>query len=80
MIPLPWIKDVLTESDGETYDHIRVLAVVAVVIGLGLQVWVVVRPINPQSFDFQAFGVGLAAMFTGVGVALKLKPEAKTEA
>jgi hypothetical protein len=75
---MKWLKDALTESDGESYDHIRMLAVLAVVIGLALQVWVVVRwagP-SPQAFDMQSFGLGLGAVFAGVGAALKLKPEA----
>jgi len=78
---MKWLKDALTESDGESYDHIRMLAVLAVVIGLALQVWVVIRWTGPapQPFDFQAFGLGLGATFAGVGAALKLKPESKQE-
>jgi len=70
------MKDMCTETDGESYDHIRILAVLSIVVGLALQVWVVVRPDGPQPFDMLAFGTGLAAVFGGVGVALKLKPEA----
>ena len=71
------LMDMLTESDNSTVDAIRVLALVAVIIGLALQIWVVVRWIGPapQPFDFQAFGIGVGALFGGVGVALKLKPE-----
>ena len=72
-----WIKNALTETDGETYDHIRILAALSVIVGLALQVYVVVRPEKAQPFDMLAFGTGLAAVFGGVGVALKLKPEAK---
>lgn len=74
---MKWIKDALTETDGESYDHIRMLAVLAVVIGLALQVWVVIRWFGPapQPFDFQSFGLGLGGTFAGVGIALKLKPE-----
>ena len=71
---MSWFKDLLTDVDNQTYDLIRVLAVVSVVIGLSLQVWVVIRWHAPQAFDFQQFGIGLAAMFGGVGVALKLQP------
>jgi len=72
---MKFIRQLVTDVDNQTYDLIRVLAVLSVVIGLGLQVWVVIRrgP-APQPFDFQAFGIGLAAMFGGVGVALKLQP------
>ncbi len=71
------LMDILTESDNRTVDAVRVLAVLAVVIGLALQVWVVIRWVGPapQPFDFQEFGLGLGAVFAGVGAALKLKPE-----
>ena len=71
------LTDFITESDNATLDAIRLLAVIAVVIGLSLQVWVVIRWVgpSPQLFDFQAFGLGLGAVFAGVGAALKLKPE-----
>ena len=74
-----FFKDLCTESDNDTYDHVRILAVIAVIIGLGLQVWVVIRWVGPQPqpFDFQNFGIGLGALFGGVGAALKLKPESK---
>lgn len=77
---MKWIKGALTESDGESYDHIRILAVLSVAIGLALQVWVVIRWIGPapQAFDMQNFGIGLGTMFAGVGAALKLKPESPT--
>jgi hypothetical protein len=73
------LMDMLTESDNSTVDAVRVLALVAVVIGLALQIWVVVRWFGPapQPFDFQNFGIGVGALFGGVGVALKLKPESQ---
>jgi hypothetical protein len=71
------LMDMLTESDNSTVDAVRVLALVAVIIGLALQIWVVVRWFGPapQPFDFQNFGIGVGALFGGVGIALKLKPE-----
>ena len=71
------LKNIITETDGETYELVSILAILSVVIGLSLQVWVVLRPVSPEKFDFQQFGIGMAAVFTGVGVALKLKPESK---
>jgi hypothetical protein len=73
------LLDMLTESDNSTIDAIRVLALVAVIIGLALQIWVVVRWFGPapQPFDFQNFGIGVGALFGGVGIALKLKPESQ---
>ena len=71
------LTDLFTESDNETADALRVLALISVIIGLALQIWVVVRWFGPapQPFDFQNFGIGVGALFGGVGVALKLKPE-----
>jgi hypothetical protein len=73
------LLDMLTESDNSTIDAIRVLALVSVIIGLALQIWVVVRWFGPapQPFDFQNFGIGVGALFGGVGIALKLKPESQ---
>jgi hypothetical protein len=73
------LMDMLTESDNSTVDAVRVLALVAVIIGLALQIWVVVRWFGPapQPFDFQNFGIGVGALFGGVGIALKLKPESQ---
>lgn len=78
---MSWWKDLVTDVDNSTYDTIRVLAVLSVVIGLCLQVWVVIRWFGPlpQPFDFQQFGIGLAAVFSGVGVALKLQPPVPPE-
>jgi hypothetical protein len=77
---MKWLTDILTEVDNHTYDYIRVLALLGALAGLGLQVWVVVRMAPPpQSFDFQNFGIGLGAMFAGVGVAMKLKPDSTGE-
>ena len=75
------LKDIVTETDNVTVDLVRLLALAAVVVGLVLQIWVVIRWIGPapQVFDFQAFGIGLGGMFGGVGVALKLKPETQVE-
>ena len=75
---MDWLKQMLTESDNATFDAVRVLAVLAILVGLALQVWVVIRWIGPapQPFDMLTFGTGLGAVFGGVGVALKLKPEA----
>ena len=75
-----FLKNIVTETDGMTYELVSVLAVLSVIIGLSLQVWVVIRWFGPapQAFDFQQFGTGIGAVFLGVGIALKLKPESKT--
>jgi hypothetical protein len=66
------IKQLLTGKDNQTHDVIRWLAVLAIVVALGLQIHVVAI-LKTQAFDMQAFGIGLGAVFTAVGAALKLK-------
>lgn len=69
------VKDVLrqmmTETDNTTHDLYRYLALASIVVGLGLQIFVIGW--RNQPFDMQTFGIGIGALFTGVGVALKLK-------
>jgi hypothetical protein len=67
------IKHVLTEADGMSYDIIRVLAVLTVPVGLVYAGYDLIMLHN--HFDLQQFGIGVGAMFTGVGLALKLRPE-----
>lgn len=72
------VRTLLTESDNETHDIIKWLALIAIVIGLALEVYVVIA--KGQAFDFQNFGIGTGTLFTGAGVALKLKPETAGDA
>ncbi len=67
------IRQLFTETDNETQDIARWLAAIAIVCGLGLQIFAVGW--HGQPFDMQQFGVGTGALFTGLGVALKFKPE-----
>lgn len=68
------VRQLLTESDNRTHDIYRYPAVGSIVVGLGLNVYAVVKG---QPFDMQAFGIGTGALFAGVGVALGLKKETK---
>ena len=67
------LKQLLTESDNVTHDIYRYLALVSILVGLGLMIYSVVW--QGKEFDMQAFGVGVGALFTGVGIALGLKKE-----
>lgn len=67
------VRTMLTESDNETYDVFRWLALISILVALGLEIYVVVM--KGQAFDFQNFGIGTGTLFTGAGIALKLKPE-----
>lgn len=71
-------RQLMTESDNVTHDLYRYLALLAIATGLSLNVFAVGW--KGQAFDMQAFGVGVGALFAGVGVALKLKPETAARA
>ena len=66
-------KQMLTEADNVTHDLFKYLAVLAIVTGISLSVYSVVWKAQP--FDLQQFGIGIAALFAGVGVALALKKD-----
>ena len=67
------LQQLLTGRDGMTHDVVRWLAVLSIVVGLGLAVYVVV--LRGQPFSLQDFGLGIGAVFLSVGGALKLKAE-----
>lgn len=66
------VRHLLTESDNRTHDIARYLAALAILVGLALNAYAVIKG---QSFDMQAFGIGMGSLFGGVGVALGLKKE-----
>lgn len=61
----------MTESDNKTHDVFRYLSVLSVLVGLGLMIYAVAW--KDQPFDMVQFGMGIGALFTGAGAALKLK-------
>lgn len=69
------LSHLLTEVDNHTYDLVKILALVSVLVGLGLMTYAVIK--QNQPFSFQDFGTGVGLLFTGVGVALSLKKESK---
>lgn len=69
------LSHLLTEVDNHTYDLVKILALISVLVGLGLMAYAVIR--QNQPFSFQDFGTGVGLLFTGVGVALSLKKESK---
>lgn len=72
------LLSMLTETDNRTHDIFKYLALTTIMIAHGLQVYVVVW--KGQPFDMQAFGIGVGVLFTGMGAALMMKPEAKAGA
>lgn len=69
------LGQLLTEVDNHTYDLVKILALISVIVGLGLMAYAVIR--QNQPFSFQDFGTGVGLLFAGVGVALSLKKESK---
>jgi hypothetical protein len=65
------LTQLLTGKDNTTHDLFRWLAVGSVVTGLALEIYSVVS--LKKTFDMQAFGLGMAAVFAGAGAGLKLK-------
>jgi hypothetical protein len=66
------LRQALTGRDNFTVDLYRVLAVVAVAIGIGLEVFVVIWR-EGKGFDLQAYGVGIGGLLLAGAGALKLK-------
>ena len=64
-------RDIVTTKDGVTHDIGRWGGVLSLLVGLGLQIYVVFC--RGQSFDFLNFGAGVAALAAGVGAMLKIK-------
>lgn len=67
------LEQLLTEVDNHTYDLVKILALISVIVGLGLMAYAVIR--QNQPFSFQDFGTGVGLLFAGVGVALGLKKD-----
>jgi hypothetical protein len=67
------LNDWFTEVDNKTFDITKALAVVSIVTAIGLAIFSVVY--KGQDFNYQDYGLGTAALFAGVGVALGLKKD-----
>lgn len=67
------MKTMMTESDNVTHDLYRYLSLCAIGVGLALEIFVVVEKAQP--FEMQTFGIGIGALFAGMGLALKLKTD-----
>lgn len=66
------LREIVTESDNRTHNIHKHLALISVVVGLSLEIYVVVKG---QQFDIQTFGIGVGALLTGTGAALRLSQE-----
>ena len=64
------VKQLLTESDNETADLYKYLALLSVAVAIGLSIYAVIQG---QAWDAQSFGVGVGGLIAGAGVAVGLK-------
>jgi hypothetical protein len=67
------LNDWFTEVDNKTFDITKVLAVFSIGTGIFLAIFSVVY--KAQAFNYQDYGLGTAALFAGLGVALGLKKD-----
>ena len=68
-----WLKQIFTETDNQTQDAFKWMAVLSIMTGLGLMIYAVVW--QEQAFNMTEFGTGVGVLLVGAGAALKLKPE-----
>lgn len=68
-------NDWFTEVDNKTFDVTKLLAVLSIVTAICLSIFSVVY--KGQEFNYQDYGLGTAALFAGVGIALGMKKESK---
>jgi hypothetical protein len=65
------LNQLFTGKDNVTHDLVRWLAALVILVALFLTVYCVV--FKSTEFNLESFGIGFGALFTTVGVALKLK-------
>ena len=70
---MKFVTDLLTGIDGKTHDLGRWAGALSFISGVSLEIYVVGW--KGQPFDFTQFGLGIAAMATGIGALLRLKQD-----
>lgn len=68
-----FFTQLFTEVDNQTFDVAKVLGAVAIVVGLSLAGYSVIK--GGKDFSVTDFGTGMAALFAGVGVAMGFKKD-----
>lgn len=63
-------KDIATGDDGVTFDIISILAIGSIPAAILMQAYAVVFD---KHFDCQAFGFGMAAVISAVGLGVRLR-------
>jgi hypothetical protein len=67
---MKWLSQIFTDSQG-SHDIARYLAALSVFHSLAMSGWDVIA--NHAHFDMQNFGMGIGAMFAGLGALLGFK-------
>ena len=67
---MKWLKDVLTERDGNTYELSAVLAAFTVVAFVGMSIW---KMWQTKQFDPISYGTGASAIIGGGGLSRLFK-------
>lgn len=66
-----FIKDLVTERDGESFDIARALWALGTLIFLGLVIYTTI--LIPASFNMMNFGIAFGGILAGGGAAIKIK-------
>lgn len=66
-----FIKDIVTERDGESFDIARFLWVFGTLIFLGLVIYTTI--LLPASFSMMNFGIAFGGILAGGGASIKIK-------
>lgn len=67
------LNDLFTETDNHTFDLAKVLALLAVVNGLGLTIYEVAW--KGTTFNMESYGLGIGLLFGGLAAILGFKKE-----
>lgn len=68
-----FVNDTLTEVDNRTFDIVKVLAMLSIVVGIVMAVLDVA--VYDGKFSLQDYGTGIGILFAGAAVALGFKKE-----
>jgi uncharacterized membrane protein len=63
------LMQLVTGDDNATLEPAYAFSALAILIGLGLEVYSVLVPGHP--FDIQAYGIGAGSLLTGLGLSAK---------
>lgn len=66
-----FIKDIVTERDGESFDIARFLWAIGTLVFFGLVIYTTV--LIPASFNMMNFGIAFGGILAGGGASIKIK-------